>query len=139
MLELIDHIGIATPDLDTGSVPYLRMGLTPLGADEENPVFASRLRVFQIGESLIELVAPTSPDSPLTQALEARGSGLHHIAFRVDDVELAAKAMLARGAKFLTPEPLPGRAESRVMFLDPSWGAGTLIELVEHKHPEELP
>jgi methylmalonyl-CoA/ethylmalonyl-CoA epimerase len=138
MLELIDHIGIVTPDLDTGSAPYLRLGLTPLGADEENPVFASKLRVFQIGESLIELVAPTSPDSPVTQSLEARGPGLHHIAFRVEDIELAAKALFARGAKFLTPEPLPGRVGSRVMFLDPSWGAGTLIELVEHKHAKEL-
>jgi methylmalonyl-CoA/ethylmalonyl-CoA epimerase len=137
MLDLIDHIGIATPDLETGSVPYQRMGLTPLGADEENPVFASRLRVFQIGESLIELVAPTSPDSPLMQSLEARGPGLHHIAFRVDDIELAAKALFARGAKFLTPEPLPGRAGSRVMFLDPSWGAGTLIELVEHQQESQ--
>ena len=137
MLELIDHIGIATPDLDTGSVPYLLMGLKPLGADEENQIFASKLRVFEIGESLIELVAPTSPNSPLTQALEAQGPGLHHIAFRVDDIELAAKALLARGAQFLTPEPLPGRAGSRVMFLDPSWGAGTLIELVEHKRESQ--
>jgi methylmalonyl-CoA/ethylmalonyl-CoA epimerase len=134
MLELIDHIGIATPDLDSGSIPYLRMGLTPLGTDEENPVFASILRVFQIGESLIELVAPTSPNSPLTQALETKGPGLHHIAFRVENLELAAKDLLARGAKFLTPEAMPGRAGSRIMFLEPSWGAGTLIELVEHKH-----
>jgi methylmalonyl-CoA/ethylmalonyl-CoA epimerase len=65
MLEMIDHIGIVTPDLETGSIPYQRMGLTPLGADEENSVFASKLRVFQVGESLIKLVAPTSPDSPL--------------------------------------------------------------------------
>jgi methylmalonyl-CoA/ethylmalonyl-CoA epimerase len=137
MLELIDHIGIVTPDLDTGSAPYLRLGLTPLGADEENPIFASKLRVFQIGESLIELVAPTSPDSPLTQYLEARGPGLHHIAFRVDDIVMASRELLERGATFLTPEPLPGRAGSRVMFLDPSWGAGTLIELVEHKHTKE--
>jgi methylmalonyl-CoA/ethylmalonyl-CoA epimerase len=133
MLELIDHIGIATLDLEMGSIPYQRMGLTPLGADEDNPAFASRLRVFQVGESLIELVMPTSPDSPLTQALETRGPGLHHIAFRVEHLELAAKALLARGAKFLTPEPMPGRAGSRVMFLEPGWGAGTLIELVEHK------
>ena len=132
MLEFIDHIGIATPDLDTGSVPYLRMGLRPLGADEENPIFASKLRVFEVGESLIELVAPTSPNSPLTQALEARGPGLHHIAFRVDDIVIACQELLEQGATFLTPEPLPGRAGSRVMFLEPSWGAGTLIELVEH-------
>jgi methylmalonyl-CoA/ethylmalonyl-CoA epimerase len=137
MLEMIDHIGIVTPDLETGSIPYQRMGLTPLGADEENSVFASKLRVFQVGESLIKLVAPTSPDSPLMQSLEARGPGLHHIAFRVEDIELAANALLTRGAKFLTPKPLPGRAETRVMFLDPSWGAGTLIELVEHKRESQ--
>jgi methylmalonyl-CoA/ethylmalonyl-CoA epimerase len=132
MLELIDHIGIATPDLNIGSAPYLSLGLTPHGQDEENPIFSVRLRVFRVGESLIELVAPTTAQSPLTQMLERQGPGLHHIAFRVKNIEMAAKELLARGAKFLTPEPVAGRAGSRTMFLEPSWGAGTLIELVEH-------
>jgi methylmalonyl-CoA/ethylmalonyl-CoA epimerase len=131
-LKHIDHIGIVTPDLELGSAPYKAMGLEPEREDALNPLMAVKLRVFRLGESFVELIMPTDPSSPAAQALEARGPGLHHIAFRVTDIRGAAEKLLQGGARFLTPEPLPGLGGSRVMFLEPAWGAGTLIELVEH-------
>lgn len=128
----IDHLGIATPDLETGSAPYRALGLSPEGPDEEVPGQGVVVRAFRTGDSLIELLAPTRPDSPVAAFLERRGPGLHHLAFRVPDVRAEAERLRAEGARLLNDEPQPGRAGSRVVFLHPKWGAGTLIELVQH-------
>jgi methylmalonyl-CoA/ethylmalonyl-CoA epimerase len=128
----IDHLGIATTDLDLGSAPYLALGLEQTGADEEIASQRVLVRAFQTGSSLIELLAPTAPDSPIANFLEKRGAGLHHLAFRVQNLEAEVARLQAKGADFLNPKPRAGRAGSRVVFLHPKWGAGTLIELVEH-------
>jgi methylmalonyl-CoA/ethylmalonyl-CoA epimerase len=128
----IDHLGIATADLETGSTPYLALGLEQVGPDEEIASQKVVVRAFQTGSSLIELLAPTTPDSPIAGFLEKRGPGLHHLALRVAELESEISRLQATGANFLSPEPRAGRAGSRVVFLHPKWGAGTLIELVEH-------
>jgi methylmalonyl-CoA/ethylmalonyl-CoA epimerase len=128
----IDHLGIATASLETGSVPYLALGLKQFGADEEIATQNVVVRAFQTGSSLIELLAPTSPDSPIAVFLEKRGPGLHHVALRVQNLESEVSRLQAAGTNFLNPEPRAGRAGTRVVFLHPKWGAGTLIELVEH-------
>lgn len=129
---LLDHVAIATPDLDSGSVPYLALGLTPEGPDEEVASQGVTVRAFVVGESLVELLAPTRPDSPVAAFLTRRGPGLHHTAYRVADLEAEMGRLRAEGARFLADAPTPGRAGTRVAFLHPKWGAGTLIELVEH-------
>ncbi|MBB6099182.1 methylmalonyl-CoA/ethylmalonyl-CoA epimerase [Deinobacterium chartae] len=128
----IDHVAIAASDLEAASLPYLALGLSPEGPDEEVESQGVRVRAFQAGDSLIELLQPTRPDSPVAQFLERRGPGLHHIALRVDDLEVQMRRLEAEGARLLNPEPRPGRAGTRVAFLHPKWGQGTLIELVEH-------
>jgi methylmalonyl-CoA/ethylmalonyl-CoA epimerase len=128
----IDHLGIATADLETGSAPYLALGLAQIGPDEEIASQKVIVRAFQSGSSLIELLAPTAPDSPISVFLEKRGPGLHHLALHVENLEAEISRLQATGANFLNPEPRAGRAGSRVVFLHPKWGAGTLIELVEH-------
>jgi methylmalonyl-CoA/ethylmalonyl-CoA epimerase len=128
----IDHLGIATADLETGSAPYLALGLAQIGTDEEIASQKVIVRAFQSGSSLIELLAPTAPDSPIAVFLEKRGPGLHHLALHVKNLEVEISRLQATGANFLSPEPRAGRAGSRVVFLHPKWGAGTLIELVEH-------
>jgi methylmalonyl-CoA/ethylmalonyl-CoA epimerase len=129
----IDHLGIATSDLEMGSAPYLALGLKQVGDDE---VIASQkviVRAFQTGSSLIELLAPTATDSPIAGFLEKRGPGLHHLALRVENLESEVSRLQGMGANFLNPEPRAGRAGTRVVFLHPKWGAGSLIELVEHR------
>lgn len=132
MTPILDHVAIATPDLDAGSAPYLALGLTPAGPDEEVGSQGVRVRAFVVGGTLIELLTPTRPDSPVAAFLERRGPGLHHTAYRVADLEAEMVRLRTLGARFLSETPTPGRAGTRVAFLHPKWGAGTLIELVEH-------
>ncbi|EYB68455.1 glyoxalase/bleomycin resistance protein/dioxygenase [Deinococcus phoenicis] len=132
MTLLLDHVAIATPDLDLGAAPYTALGLTPEGPDEEVAGQGVRVRAFVVGETLIELLAPTRPDSPVAGFLERRGPGLHHTAYRVENLEAEMERLRGLGARFLSETPSPGRAGTRVAFLHPKWGAGTLIELVEH-------
>jgi len=132
MTVTLDHVAIATPDLEAGSAPYLALGLVPEGPDEDVSSQGVRVRAFVVGETLIELLAPTRPDSPIAAFLTRRGPGLHHTAYRVADLDAEMARLRAAGAPFLSPVPSPGRAGTRVAFLHPKWGAGTLIELVEH-------
>ncbi len=129
---LIDHIGIATPDLELGSLPYFAMGLVAL-PDEEVIGQKVMVRAFQAESSLIELLMPTDPSSPIAAFLEKRGAGMHHIAFRVEHLETEIFRLEREGAVFISTEPRVGRAGTRVVFLHPKWSAGTLIELVEHQ------
>lgn len=133
----LDHVGIATPDLDTGSAPYLALGLHPEGPDEPVPGAGVIVRSFHAGSTLIELLAPTTPDSPIARFLQSRGPGLHHTAYRVQDIRQELARLAGQGARLIDTTPRPGRAGTQVAFLHPKWGAGTLIELVQH--PEEHP
>ncbi|WP_221088397.1 methylmalonyl-CoA epimerase [Deinococcus aquaedulcis] len=131
---LLDHVAIATPDLDAGAAPYEALGLHPEGPDEEVGTQGVRVRAYQVGDTLIELLTPTRPDSPIAAFLEKRGAGLHHTAYRVADLDAEMARLKLGGARFLQEAPVPGRAGTRVAFLHPKWGQGTLIELVEHPH-----
>ncbi len=130
----IDHIGIATPDLETGSAAYRAIGLRALLPDEDVVSQGVRVRAFRAGESLIELLMPTRPDSPIAAFLEKRGPGLHHMALRVENLEAEISRLQAQGAPFIDPKPRLGRAGTRVVFLHPRWAGGVLVELVEHGH-----
>ena len=131
-LQHVDHIAVVTHSLAEGSAPYLALGLRPEGEDERVASQGVLVRAFALGNTLIELLEPQEPGSPLAAFLEKRGPGLHHIAFRVGDLEAEIQRLSGLGARFLNTAPQPGRAGSRVAFLHPKWGGGTLIELVEH-------
>jgi methylmalonyl-CoA/ethylmalonyl-CoA epimerase len=128
----VDHIGVAARDLDEASAPYLLLGLEPVGEDEDVPHQRVRVRAFRVGDSLLELLAPTAPESPIAVFLEKRGPGLHHVALRVADLEAEVARLHALGAVFVNLEPKPGRARTRVVFLHPKWAGGVLLELVAH-------
>ena len=128
----IDHIGMATADLEAASAPYRAIGLEPLGADEDVASQAVRVRAFKAGDSLIELLMPLDASSPIHGFLERRGAGLHHLALRVDQLEAEIARLQALGAVFISAVPRVGRAGTRVVFLHPKWCGGVLIELVEH-------
>ncbi len=134
----IDHIAIATPDLEVGSLPYVVMGFLPLCPDEEVLEQGVRVRVFRSGESLIELLAPINETSPIAKFLQTKGPGLHHMALRVPSLEPEIVRLRDLGASFLSENPRAGRAGTRVIFLHPKWGAGTLLELIEHPTLELL-
>ena len=130
----LDHIGIAVYDLSAGSRPYELLGLVPDGDDEELLAQGVRVRALRGGESLVELLEPTTPESPVQKFLDKRGPGLHHLALRVTGLEGEIERLRTQGARFVSaePAPSPGRHGTRVVFLHPGWTGGVLVELVEH-------
>ena len=87
--------------------------------------------VLYAGAQRIELVEPASPDSPISSFLEKRGSGIHHLAWRVDDVAAAIAKLKAEGVKMIDESPRPGAHGTRVAFVHPKSTGGVLMELVE--------
>lgn len=128
----LDHVGVATPDLETASLPYTLLGLPLEGDDEVVPSQGVRVRTFRSGDALVELLEPTTSESPIRTFLEKRGPGLHHLALRVEGLEREMVRLRGAGARFVSETPQAGRHGTRVVFLHPKWTGGVLLELVEH-------
>lgn len=125
----LDHVGVAVPDLDAGARPWATLGL-PAGPAETIPEQGVRVRFLGAGGARIELLAPLREDTPVGRFLASRGSGLHHLAFRVDDVAAELERLRSEGARLVDERPRTGHGGSLVAFLHPSWSGGVLVELV---------
>ena len=127
----IDHIGIATHEI--ASAAALWRDALNLSADEIEEVPSQKVRVcmLPIGESRIELLEATSPDSPISKFLDKRGPGIHHVAVEVDDIRAALRNLKAKGAKLIDHEPRTGVGGCLVAFIHPSSTQGVLLELVQ--------
>jgi len=127
----IDHIGIATTAID-GSVDFWR-DMLGLEAGQIEEVSQQRVRVcmLPVGESQVELLEATSVDSPIAKFLEKRGQGIHHIAFRVDDIRGQLAEMKRKGVRLIDEEPRTGAGGCLVAFIHPSSTGGVLLELVQ--------
>ncbi len=128
----LDHLGIAVRNLDEATQPYHLLGLARVGEDEIIVSQHVKVRALRVGESLLELLEPTSPESSIARFLEKRGEGLHHVAFLVENLEAEIQRLLKENAPFISTEPRAGRAGTRVVFLHPKWTKGVLVELVKH-------
>ncbi len=128
----IDHLGIAVKNLEAAFASYALLGLAQLGEDEFIASQHLKVRALQAKDSLIELLEPTSPESPIAKFLEKRGEGLHHVAFRVLNLEVEIERLLYEGVRFISTDIRSGRAGTRVVFLHPKAMNGVLLELVEH-------
>ena len=130
-VEKIDHIGIAVESIENSLRFYKDLlGLEYEGSEEvaEQNV---RIAFLKIGESKIELVEPTSDDSPIAKFLEKRGSGIHHIAITVDNIEAALARHLEAGARLIDEKPRIGAHNMRIAFIHPKASGGVLFELCE--------
>ena len=131
MLEKIDHIGIAVPDLDAAVAAYSRLfGIEPAHRE----VVASdgvETAMFEVGESRIELLGSLGPDSKIANFLAKRGGGIHHVAYGVADVQQALDRLAADGTQLLDTAPRPGAGGRLVAFLHPRAAAGVLTELCQ--------
>lgn len=127
----IDHIGIATNAID-GSVDFWRETLG-LQAGEIEEVSQQKVRVcmLPVGESQVELLEATSADSPISKFLEKRGQGIHHIAFRVDDIRGMLAELKTKGVRLIDEDPRRGAGGCLVAFIHPSSTGGVLLELVQ--------
>ena len=129
----LDHIGIAVRSLDAVKI-YEALGLKV----EHTEVVASqgvRTAFLSVGDSNLELLEPTGPDSTIAKFIEKRGEGIHHICLRVDDLESHLVRLKAEGYRLINEHPVPGAHGCRVAFLHPSAGNGVLIELSEKIEP----
>ncbi len=133
MLKKINHIGIAVRSIESGLAPYRALGLEPEGEEvvEEQKV---RVVFLTVGESRIELLEPTSPDSPVAKFIEKKGEGIHHIAFQVENVEKALAQAEAQGLRLIDKSPRGGAHGTRIAFLHPKSTGGVLMELCEESH-----
>ncbi len=135
----LEHIGIATRGIDE-AVAFWRDALG-LEVVETEEVAEQKVRVamLPVGEPRIELLEPTSEDSPIAKFLAKRGPGIHHIAMRVDDIRATLARLKENGARLIDETPRIGAGGCLVAFIHPSSANGVLLELVEHtqSHIEE--
>lgn len=125
----LDHIGIAVKSLGAAKV-YEALGLT-IGHTETVESQKVRTAFLSVGDSNLELLEPTGPDSAIAKFIEKRGEGIHHICLRVDDLESHLERLKSEGYRLVNEAPVPGAHGCRVAFLHPSAGNGVLIELSE--------
>lgn len=125
----IAHVGIAVADLDAAAAFYSDI----LGLTAHAPEVADGATIvsFPLGESGIELLAPRDPDGPIARFLAKRGPGIHHICYRVADLDSALEACRAAGYRLVDPEPRTGAGGRRIAFIHPKSTAGILLELTE--------
>jgi methylmalonyl-CoA/ethylmalonyl-CoA epimerase len=130
-MQHIEHIGIAVKSLQE-SVPLFEQLLnTPCYKTEEVAAEGVTTAFFQTGESKVELLEATRPDSPIAKFLEKKGPGIHHIAFAVENIEAEMKRLAALGFELLQETPKKGADNKRICFLHPKSTNGVLIELCE--------
>jgi methylmalonyl-CoA/ethylmalonyl-CoA epimerase len=125
----IAHVGIAVPDL-AAAVSFYRdvLGLEP-GPPEQAD--GASIVGLSFGESEVELLAPLAPDTPIGKFLAKRGPGIHHICYRVPDLDAALDACRAAGYRLIDEVPRSGAAGRRIAFVHPKATAGILLELTE--------
>ena len=131
MLKKIDHIGIAVPDLN--EIRNTLSEAFDLLPEFEEEVTDQKIKAigYHVGESTIEYLQPTSPNSPIAKFLDKKGSGIHHIAYRVDNLAETLKQLQNKGFQLIDEVPRDGAEGKKIAFVHPKSTNGILIELCE--------
>jgi methylmalonyl-CoA epimerase len=126
----LDHLGVAVKSLAAAKAIYEKLGLN---ISSEEVVESEQVRVVMVplGESRVELLEPTSQDSPVGRFLAKRGEGLHHICLRVPDLVATVEKLKRDGVRLVSNEIKAGAGGHRYIFVHPSSAGGVLLELVE--------
>lgn len=133
-LSHIEHIGIAVKNLET-SIPFYEeiLGLSCYSIEEIKDQKV-RTAFFKIGETKLELLEATSPESPVAKFIEKRGEGIHHIAFAVDDINKSLQDVERKGVRLIDKTARKGAEGLDIGFLHPSSTFGVLMEFCENKN-----
>lgn len=125
----VAHIGVAVADLDEALAFYRDV----LGSEASPPETADGARIVSVhfGETEVELLTPESPDGPVARFLAKRGPGIHHICYRVPDLDAALDRCRAGGYRLVDEVPRTGAGGRRIAFIHPKATAGILLELTE--------
>lgn len=135
VLHTIDHVGIAVHDLDSAVLTYTTtygMAVLHEEVNDEQGVREVMLAPGEGGGPAVQLLTPTSDDSPVARFLARKGEGMHHVAYAVQDIAAASAQLRGRGVELLYRMPRQGTCGSRVNFIHPKNAGGVLMELVEH-------
>jgi methylmalonyl-CoA epimerase len=131
VLSTIDHIGVAVHDIDESLALYRDVLGMPLVHRETVTEQGVDAVLLDVGDSHIELLAPLGPDTAVGKFLAKRGSGLHHVAYRVADVDATLDALRSSGIRLIDEQSRNGIRGSRVAFLHPASTGGVLTEIVQ--------
>ncbi len=131
MFNRVDHIGVAVEDIDASLELYERdYGMTLVHRETVTEQGVEAV-LLDVGENHIELLAATSPETPVGRFIAKKGPGMHHVAYQVDDIEATLAALKEAGLKLIDETPRTGIRNSRVAFLHPKTAGGLLTEIVQ--------
>ncbi len=129
MVKKVSHIAVAVPDIAEAAKFYEQhLGLKMTGV-EVVPTNKVKAGFIPVGDTRIELVQPSSPDSPVAKFIEKRGPGLQHLCFEVDDIDAEVERLKAAGVRLINETPIAGAHGCRVAFVHPRATGGVLVEL----------
>ncbi|MBC9812221.1 methylmalonyl-CoA epimerase [Crocinitomicaceae bacterium CZZ-1] len=132
-MRKIEHLGVAVTNLEETIVLYEQLLNTPCYKIEEVGSEFVKTAFFRVGESKIELVAATDPQSPIAKYIEKRGPGIHHVAFDVEDIEAEITRLEAAGFQMIQRTPKEGADNKLIAFLHPKSTNGMLVELCQER------
>ncbi|MFX0538040.1 methylmalonyl-CoA epimerase [Ornithinimicrobium sp. Y1847] len=142
-LLAVDHVGIAVPDLDEAIRFHQEVLGNRLAHEETNAEQGVREAMIAVGPAdahdaggtMIQLLAPTGPESTIARFIDRNGPGLQQLAYRVSDIDGVSELLRERGLRLLYDEPRRGTAGSRINFIHPKDAGGVLVELVQPASP----
>lgn len=134
MLSKINHVGVAVRSIEE-ALPFYRdaLGMTLVGTEEVASQLV-KVAFLTVGESKIELLEPTSPDSPVAKFLEKNGPGVHHLAYGVEDITKSIAQLTAGGVRMIDSVPRDGAHGAKIAFIHPKSSGGVLTELCQSGH-----
>ncbi len=133
MIKKIEHLGIAVKDLNTSIQLYESLFQTKCYKIESVASEGVNTAFFQVGESKIELLEASNPESPIAKFLEKKGSGFHHVAFETTDIDFEIGRLINEGFNLIHLTPKDGADNKRIAFLHPKAVDGLLVELCQEK------
>ena len=132
-MKKIEHLGIAVANLQESITMFEKLLNTTCYKTEEVVSEGVRTAFFQLGESKIELLEATNPDSPIAKFIAKQSGGIHHVAFEVEDIESEMKRLKALDFILIQESPKDGADNKRIAFLHPKSTNGVLVELCQEK------
>jgi methylmalonyl-CoA epimerase len=131
MIKGIDHVGIAVKSIDEAKRFWVDTLGLKLSHIEEVPEQKVRVAILKAGETTIELLEPTSPDSPIQRFIEKRGEGLHHLTLETDKLAERLQELKGNNVPLINEQPRVGAGGAKIAFLHPKAAHGVLVELCE--------
>ena len=128
-IKRLEHVAITVNDMDKARETWV--DVLGIGQEYEEQIGQTKLAMLPVGQTYIELLQATGPDSPVNDWMEKSGESLWHLCFEVEDIDGAVAELKGKGVKLLNDEPKPGHGGSRIVFLDLASTGNVLIELAE--------